>query len=61
MGAGYIGCEQACIYNNFGSEVHLIVRQVGCFHEMLFACRLLCRSLIPSGESALFLLQGQAM
>ncbi|CAL5227621.1 g10625 [Coccomyxa viridis] len=27
VGAGYIGCEQACIYNNYGSEVHLIVRQ----------------------------------
>ena len=28
MGAGYIGCEQASIFNNFGTEVHFIVRQV---------------------------------
>lgn len=24
MGAGYIACEQACIFNNFGSEVHML-------------------------------------
>ena len=28
VGAGYIGCEQACIFNNLGTEVHFIVRQV---------------------------------
>ena len=28
VGAGYIGCEQACIFNNLGAEVHFIVRQV---------------------------------
>lgn len=28
VGGGYIGCEQASIFNNFGTEVHLIVRQV---------------------------------
>ncbi|CAL8462218.1 g1749 [Coccomyxa elongata] len=27
VGGGYIGCEQASIFNNFGTEVHLIVRQ----------------------------------
>ena len=24
VGAGYIACEQACIFNNFGSEVHML-------------------------------------
>ena len=24
MGAGYIACEQACIFNNFGTEVHML-------------------------------------
>jgi hypothetical protein len=28
VGGGYIGLEQACIFNNLGSEVHLVVRQV---------------------------------
>ena len=28
VGAGYIGLEQSCIFNNLGSEVHLVVRQV---------------------------------
>ena len=28
VGGGYIGLEQACIFNNLGAEVHLIVRQV---------------------------------
>lgn len=28
MGGGYIGCEQASIFNNLGTEVYLLVRQV---------------------------------
>ena len=28
IGGGYISCEQASIYNNFGAEVHLLVRSV---------------------------------
>ena len=28
VGGGYIGCEQASIFNNLGTEVYLIVRQV---------------------------------
>ena len=24
VGAGYIACEQACIFNNFGTEVHML-------------------------------------
>ena len=28
VGAGYIGCKQASIYNNFGTDVHFLVRQV---------------------------------
>ena len=28
IGGGYIACEQASIYNNFGAEVHLLVRGV---------------------------------
>lgn len=27
IGGGYIGCEFACIFQNFGSEVHLVFRQ----------------------------------
>lgn len=28
MGSSYIACEQATIYNNLGSDVHLYVRSV---------------------------------
>ena len=29
IGGGYIGLEFAGIYNNYGSEVHVVFRQVG--------------------------------
>ena len=28
IGGGYIACEQASIYNNFGAEVHFFIRGV---------------------------------
>lgn len=39
VGAGYIACEQACIFNNFGSEVHMLYMEDVALQGFDMECR----------------------
>lgn len=42
VGAGYIACEQACIFNNFGTEVHMLYMEEVALNGKLYAGNTLC-------------------
>ncbi|KAL3141576.1 hypothetical protein ABBQ32_004819 [Trebouxia sp. C0010 RCD-2024] len=39
VGAGYIACEQACIFNNFGTEVHMLYMEDVALQGFDLECR----------------------
>ena len=54
VGGGYIALEFAGIYNNFGSETHVVYRQVRLWRSLTCNCHLSLRAVCSRAKQRLF-------